>query len=123
MFFLYDNYAPFFMLALVYKVMSFFFLFFLFLFTFSSVLLFLQDLAKCLQSGLSINYHEVKGTFFWVCSKELYLKPISSVPQILKIWSITVNLPFHKIWEQSCDHRGVPVGSGRSAELLSLRCP
>lgn len=56
---------------LVYKVMSLFF--FLFMFTFSSVLLFLQDLAKCLWSGLSINYHDVKGTFFWVCSKELYL--------------------------------------------------
>ena len=28
--------------------------------------------------------------------------------KILKIWSTTVNLPFHKIWDQSCDHRGVP---------------
>ena len=93
----------------------FFFLFFLFLFTFSSVLLFLQDLAKCSWSGLSINNHDVKGMFFWVCSKELYLKPISFVPQILKIWNITVNLPFHRIWEQSCNHRRVPVGSGRSA--------
>ena len=101
--------------ALVHDVMSFFFLFFLFLFTFSSVLLFLQDLAKCSWSGLSINNHDVKGMFFWVCSKELYLKPISFVPQILKIWNITVNLPFHRRWEQSCNHRRVPVGSGRSA--------
>lgn len=39
-----------------------------------SFMLLLQDLANCLCGGLSIYYHEVQGTFFWLCAEEFCIK-------------------------------------------------
>lgn len=95
---------PFFMPALVYKVMSLF----LPLCSHSPCFIIFARLGKVLKwSGLSINYHDVKETFFWVCSKgNSTLTDLFCSTQIFKIWSITVNLPFHKIWEQLQSPRG-----------------